>query len=202
MIKRMSFVAALCALLSVSASAGMMLSDDFNSENGGTYQLNYGGFTNWEVGGGTVDLIGVGSSWNWFPDHKLYVDMDGSTGNAGKMTSRTAFDFIPGVTYVLSFDLAGNQRAATSETVRVQVAMGAAFGEDYSLSWDSPFTTFAETFSVAVPTSANLSFEGLGGDNVGMLLDNVSLSVVPVPGAALLGVLGLGAAGVRLRKRT
>lgn len=46
--------------------------------------------------------------------------------------------------------------------------------------------------------SYDLTFSGIGGDNVGLLLDNVS--VVPVPGAILLGMLGLSAVGIKLRK--
>jgi len=177
----------------------VLLSDDFNAESVG---LNYNSFANWNVTDGTVDLIGVGSSWNWFPAYGRYVDMDGSTGNAGKMTTQAVFDFEPGYEYTLSFDLAGNQRPGhpPSDTVIVQVALGSILNKSYSLTTYDPFTTFTEAFTVGAPTSGSLSFDGVGGDNVGMLLDNVSLTVVPVPGAVLLGVLGLGAVGLKLRK--
>ena len=51
---------------------------------------------------------------------------------------------------------------------------------------------------------ANLLEFRLVGESDGCLaeveIDNVEIAPVPVPGAALLGVLGLGAAGVRLRR--
>lgn len=194
--RKIIFITVIWAFTAAPAMADLF-SDNFNSESIG---LNYNSFANWEVSDGTVDLIGVGSSWDWFPAYGRYVDMDGSTGNAGKITTKTSFNFSPGTTYALSFDLAGNQRPGhpPSDTVVVQVDMGTVFSKSYTLTTLDPFTTFTETFFVGTPTIAKLSFEGLYGDNVGMLLDNVTL--VPVPGAVLLGLLGLGAAGLKLRK--
>jgi hypothetical protein len=195
--KKLTFIAVICAFLTAPAMADMFF-DDFNSENGGNYKLNYNNLTNWNVTDGTVDLIGVGSPWNWFPAHGLYLDMDGSTGDAGKISIKTAFNLAPG-TYTLSFDLAGNQRDGRSEEVEVLMDLGNLVNEKYSLGRYDPFTTFSETFTVTTAGSYDLSFEGAGGDNIGMLLDNVR--VVPVPGAVMLGILGLGAAGVKLRRR-
>lgn len=197
-------IAVLCtAILSGSAYAGPTLfSDNFDSENGGNYQLDYTGFANWTVSDGSVDLIGAGSTWDWFGvDHGLYVDMDGSTSpkNAGKMTS-TPISLAAG-TYLLSFDLAGNQRNNASEEVTAEVLLGSLFSKSYSLGQHAPFQTFTEIFTV--PTDQDdveLTFEGAGGDNIGMLLDNVAVSVVPAPGAFLLGSLGAGLVGW-LRKR-
>jgi hypothetical protein len=191
--KRMVFSALLCVYVVTPAMADIFF-DDFNSESIG---LNYSSFANWDVSDGSVDVIGVDSSWNWFPAYGRYVDMDGSTGNAGKITTKVSFDLAPG-TYTLSFDLAGNQRQGADDTVIVQVDMGSLFNRSYTLSASTPFTTFTEMFTVGAATSAKLSFEGVGGDNVGMLLDNVRLT--PVPGAVLLGMLGLSVAGIRLRK--
>ncbi len=48
-----------------------------------------------------------------------------------------------------------------------------------------------DSFDAIKLTSTSYAFE----------LDNLAVSVVPVPGAVLLGFLGLGAAGLKLRKR-
>lgn len=194
-------VCLICTLLTNQGIGNVIFFDDFNSENGGNYQLNYSSFSNWSVTEGTVDLIGVGSPWNWFPSNGLYVDMDGSTGNAGKMISTATLDLQPGF-YLLSFDLAGNQRNTSPEEVAVEVNMGNLLAKTYNMNRDDPFQTFSESFYVNSLTSVSLSFEGLGGDNVGMLLDNVKLSCIPAPGAILLGSIGIGLVGYLRRRKT
>lgn len=88
-------VAAVVAVMLVLTEAGtaqatVLLSDNFNSENGGAGTLNYAGFVNWTVSDGSVDLCGNGFC-DFLPGNGLYVDMDGSTGNAGKLTSVATF---------------------------------------------------------------------------------------------------------------
>ena len=184
-------------LFSAQASAGPVLIDNFDSENGGVGVLNYVGFDNWIVSGGTVDLIGNGF-YDFLPGNGLYVDMDGSSGDAGLMTSNE-FTFLSGATYVLSFDLAGNRRTTTAEAVYVKVSLGTLVDKTISLTEDAPFTHYSYTF-VGDGSTGPLSFEGQGGDNIGMLLDNVNLSV-PDPGSSIL-LLGIGLVGLRAwRKR-
>ena len=105
---RTAVAAALLAAAPGIASAALTIvtvfSDDFDAENGGAGVLNYGGFANWTVSNGTVDLIGNGFI-DLLPGHGLYVDMDGSTGDAGRITSRT-FDLVPGE-YQIVLSIAG-----------------------------------------------------------------------------------------------
>jgi hypothetical protein len=49
-------------------------------------------------------------------------------------------------------------------------------------------------------TSIGFEIEWLRSDNGGRIGDYYNTSVVPVPGAALLGLLGIGAAGLKLRR--
>lgn len=178
----------------VAAQANLVVfQDNFNTEHGGTGVLNYAGFTKWTVSDGTVDLIGNGFH-DFQPGYGLYVDMDGSTGNAGKMLTSTVFNLASG-TYTLKFDLAGNHRNGNVESVDVQVGVGNLLSKSFSLAQNAPFTSFSETFSVNSLTNGWISFEGKGGDNIGMLLDNVSLVAVPAPGAALLAMIGLPVVG-------
>ena len=205
----LSSIVVVLAVLVAGQASGAVIDDNFNSENNGVGVLNYTGFANWIVTGGSVDLIGNGY-FDFQPGYGLYVDMDGSTGNAGLMTSVA---ILPGGDYTLSFDLAGNHRPeyADNETVSVKVALGAVFSENISLFYYDDFQTFTRTFTVPTSTTtAALSFEGIGGDNVGMLLDNVKLyessqtpPVVPEPATIVIwSLLGLTFAGAyRWRRR-
>ena len=193
--KSLALAIALVGLtLAGTANAAIIFSDDFDGE--GPWSLDFDSFSQWTVSDGTVDLIGVGTPYDFLPGNGLYVDMDGSSGNAGKLTS-IAINLAAG-TYTLQFDLAGNQRNGSTESVTVQVNMGSLVSDSISLAQNADFTTFQYTFSVAAPTVVNLSFEGAGGDNVGMLLDNVSVSI-PEPGT--LALLGLGLVGAGFARR-
>ncbi len=187
----------------VASSPGLraanVFSDDFNSENGTVGVLNYTGFANFSVSDGTVDLIGNGF-FDFYPGNGLYVDLDGSTGDAGVFTSSSLL-LAPG-SYVLSFQLGGSQRGS-SESVSVDVETGITSG-NYVLGSADPLTTYTLPFVVAAPTSINLVFSNTGGDNIGAILDNVSLDTVStgVPDASsTLGLLSLGVAGLGMIRR-
>ncbi len=131
--------------------------------------------------------------------------MDGTTQNAGKISS-IAIALLAG-DYSLSYFLAGNHRIGSAETVNVAVEVGLA-NASHSLSQNAGFQQFVLNFSIVAAQSVNITFEGLGGDNIGMLLDNVSLEMrtpanVPDSGStlALLGLGLFGAAAIRRRIR-
>jgi hypothetical protein len=176
-------ILAAAALAAQSASAYVLFSDNFNGEHGGVGILNYTAFSKWTVSDGTVDLIGNGY-FDFQPGNGLYVDMDGSTGNAGKMLSSVALNLTPGQ-YVLTYQLAGNHRNTATETTLVNVNVGLV-SATHSLTRDADFQTFSQSFNILAPTSVSISFEGTGGDNIGMLLDNVQLECVPDGGSTLL----------------
>lgn len=185
-----------------SLIAAPVLFDDFNGENGGNWQLNYNAFANWDVTDGTVDLIGVGSPYDFLPGNGLYVDLDGSTWNAGIMSTKTTFTFEAGKQYMLAFDLAGNRRGYPDDTVEIDIGVGTLLSDTITLSSSDPFTQYVYYFT-GDGSSGKLIIENLGGDNVGALLDDVLLTVVPLPSAAGLATLGLLAvAGTRRRARS
>jgi hypothetical protein len=198
--KTMFNIAAVLAIGVLSPAAPIFF-DDFNSENNGVGELNYTGFANWTVEDGTVDLIGNGFH-DFLPGNGLYVDMDGSKNNAGKMITSQPISLQAG-TYELSYELAGNQRDTQPETVYVEVYVG-IFSTSHSLAKDAPFTLFTQQFTLASAQDITISFEGAGGDNIGMLLDNVKIeavSVVPAPGAILLAGVATPIVGWLRRRR-
>lgn len=180
---------------SSSAKAAVLIQDNFDVE---TLGLNYNSFANWNVTDGTVDLIGNGGVFDLIPGNGRYVDLDGSTANSGILASKTAFNFNAGDVVNLVFDLAGDQR--NNGLNSVTVTLGSLFNETFTLPSNQGFTTFTRTINVTSATTANLAFAGAGGDNIGLLLDDVILestapTSVPEP-ASMLGLLAFGALGI------
>ncbi len=180
-----------------SAMATTLFFDNFNTENGGVSQLNYNGFANWIVNPQSVDLIGNGN-FDFYPGNGLYVDLDGSTRSAGTMTTRNSWTYVSGSSYRLEFNLGGNARGSASDTVTVAVQIGNV-NQSYTLASGAPFQLYTIDF-VGNGSTGAISFAGSGGDNIGIILDNVRLSVVPLPHAAGLSLVGLlSVAGFRRR---
>jgi hypothetical protein len=188
------------ALLAGHASAAVVLSDNFNGEVPPPDVLNWPGDSVFLSTGapGSVDLIGAGGVFDFLPGNGGYVDLDGSSGSghdpAGQLTSVLSFG--PG-SYTLSFDLAGNQRAATPQSTTVSLGnFNATFGP---LASGVGFTTHTITFST---TGGNLVFTQNGpSDQQGNLLDNISLASVPEPATWAMMLLGFGGLGAALRQR-
>jgi hypothetical protein len=189
------------AALSLQASAATVFSDDFDSYAPALNAVDavFGG--NWFVTEGTVDVIGAGSGFDFYPGNGRYIDLDGSTGNAGVFTSLSLA--LTAGSYTLQFELGGSTRGDTN-TVDVAVQVG-AFAESFTLGSAAPLTLYSRTFDILADGSYTISFANQGGDNLGLILDDVSLvrneGQVPVPATAALLGLGLLAGAARSRRR-
>ena len=193
-----------------SAAAQTLLTDNFNTENGGAGTVRYSAFTNFNVTSGNVDLIGSGY-YDYYPGNGLYVDLSGD--NAGVLTSKTAFSLTAG-TYQLNFSLgnpAGRESAppggaTTVLSTSTTVSLGAFFTQTYVQS-NGALTPFTNTIVVTTPGAANLSFASNTPGANGTILDNVSLvkvssAAAPEPGSiALLALSGLPVLGMVARRR-
>lgn len=179
--------------MSQASSAAPLLQDNFDLAGPGDH-LNWGGDSVFKSTSApaSVDLIGVGGSYNFLPGHGSYIDLDGSTGSgnnpAGQLTSVASFG--PG-SYTITFDLAGNQRgAASQETV---VSLG-GFSQAFTLASGVGFTTHSITFTTL--TGGHLKFTETGpSDQQGNLLDNVVLTAVPEPSTWAMMILGFFGVG-------
>ena len=199
MIRELALAAVAALALGSAAQAAPVYADNFNANLVGLNAVP----TGWTVTGGTVDLIGSGANGtlaDLLPGNGVYVDLDGSTNQAGLLTS-PLLSLLGGVTYTATFDLAGSQRGS-NETGTV------TFGSTslgFNIVSSVGFVGFSLSFTPSVGGNYTLSFQNDGGDNVGALLDNVVVTevaaAVPEPETyALLGA-GLLAMGVVMRRR-
>ncbi|MDA9521261.1 hypothetical protein XI06_12970 [Bradyrhizobium sp. CCBAU 11434] len=187
------------ALVAVApAQAAVVLSENFNGVPQGLNATNVG--SNFSVTQGTVDVIGAGSSWDFYPGNGTYVDLDGSTLQLGTISSAA---FGPG-TYTLSFDFGAYTYNHSYITENLNFALG-NFSQTLTPTVDSSVTPGAslEHYSVSFTTTqaGELTFSAINplnpgvGTNVGPILDNVVLTAVPEASTwamMIVGFLGLG----------
>jgi hypothetical protein len=153
--------------------AQVVFHDDFDAENGLVSRANYTGLRQWEIVQGSVDLAGTYPFDLLPPGNGMYLDLDGASGRAAVLRSRRALVLEPGE-YTLSYRLAGSQRVSDPNTVHV--SLGAVFRDSATLPQYAPMRSYVRRFAVHRRTVARLEFAHEGGDNFGVLLDDVTLT--------------------------
>jgi hypothetical protein len=189
-------LAVLTATTSLAQAA--VFQDNFDS-----YQLQLDwtppSTSGWTVFNGTVDIIGntfAATSYDFLPGHGGYVDLDGSKNKAGYLFN--IVNLVGGTKYSLSFDLAGSQRGSSED-------VGVTFGgstSNYTLASSDSFQKFFLDFTPGSTGEFSIMFKNKGGDNIGALLDNVSVTAVPEPEIYALMLGGLALVGFSARRRS
>jgi hypothetical protein len=208
MIRKFLSAAATSAVLSVAvafpATAATLFSDNFNGETLGTN----GSPSQWTVTRGFVDIIGNVGFFEFYPGNGRYLDLDGSGQAAGRIETNTPFPLVVGENYRLSFSYGRNLGLGlTPESMRFGVTGN--FADPFSLSLNQAIPNllpFSREFT-ATSATGRIFFDHAGGDDAGIVLDNVLLesidrtAVVPVPAALPLMLAGLAGLGFVARRR-
>jgi hypothetical protein len=173
------------------AQAAVLFSDNFDSNALGLNAVPAG----WSVSNGTVDIIGNGF-FDFYPGNGAYIDLDGSTGDAGELSR--LFSLTGGVTYSASFTLGGSTRGDSNV---VDVSFGSA-SDSFTLASSDPLTLFTVGFTPAADGSYALTFANQGGDSLGAILLDVQVAhAIPEPETYALMLAGLGMLGAVNRRR-
>lgn len=180
-----------------SAQAATIFADDFDGE---TPELN-ASLDNFDVTGGTVDVVGTGF-FDFYPGNGNYVDLDGSTRNAGRIATKDEFAVTAGQTYSLSFEY-GRNRGQSTGTELLTFGFGGFTESLVVASYALQEATYV--FTATTSGLSRLFFEAAGGDFFGPSVDEIELATVvapiPVPAGGLLLASAIGALGFWRRRR-
>lgn len=179
-----------------AASATVVFFDSFDTE---ALELNTT-LDNWTVTNGTIDVVGLityPTLCAGGPSPTACVDLDGSSSDAGTITHTQA---VAAGDYRLSYWLRGNARPEypTRGPDTVVITLDTSNG-GHTLPYDEPWTEYSLLLTGYAGGNLSIVFDHAGGDNVGLLLDDVKLEAVPEPGTLLL--LGSGISALALRRR-
>jgi hypothetical protein len=184
-------------------SAAVLFSDNFDSTPD---QLNQFSFSNWTVTAGSVDVIGSSPTpnfYDFYPGQGNYVDLNGSTGQFGQLSSNTVFG--PGK-YTLSFFLGSSQGGAGNVGPGPKTTTVTLGDFSQSITLASNFGPTLQSFTFTT-TGGNLVFTSVPDNGnlapyIGNILDNVQVSSVPEASTWIMMLIGFAGIGLITYRRT
>ena len=109
---------------------------------------------------------------DFFPGHPLYVDIESSSGDTGKLTSNKAFELRPGK-YRIRFNLVGDP---VETPRRVHFRVGDIYNDEVTLGIDEMVKAYKRDIVVTTPSIVRLVFQHQGGDFQSLMLDSERLT--------------------------
>jgi hypothetical protein len=173
-----------------SLHASLLLSENFNELTPTLGVTSAGAFST--INGTNVDIVGAANGWGALcaaPASGNCIDLDGSGGNPiGQLQSNQLFS---AGTYLLSFDLVGNQRGASSSSTTVSFG---DFNQTFTLGSSNDIAGIISGQQVTLTAAGYLLFTSndAAGDQQGNVLDDVAVSTAATPEPAGLLLLGTG----------
>jgi hypothetical protein len=196
--------------LAAPAHATIIFSDGFEGETATTSELNYNSFQNWDVTDGTVDLIREPNNFVIAcSEGSFCVDLNGSTGDPGIFSTKQTFTFNANDLITVKFDVSGSQRSGLDGVVVALLPddpSGTVLANYFELTFnDGFFEGKLGPAALDAGVGYKLAFAGNDPDpdNIGLVIDNVSLDVsaVPEPASWAMMIAGFGLVGGALRTR-
>ena len=220
--KSLLLALALGAVAVPASAANLLVNGDFETPTppAGGYLTFSGGdsFTGWNVVGPNAGVFLIDTDYAetgvTFPAQsgRASIDLTGYANQGPDAGISQTVSTIAGQLYTLSFwvgnaDGSGNSNYLLPSTVRLSINGGAL--QDFTNSDTTPFTTnwkfFSTSFTATGGATSIAFFNGTDLADAETGLDNVVLDgpagPVPEPAAWTLMIVGLAAAGARLRTR-
>jgi hypothetical protein len=217
--KKYTFVLIAILALAVAAQADLSVKFDFEGATVGGAGPDYVASANQRVTdymtsvyGSSVTATGA-AAWRNSETDPLDFDWPGKTDDDKWLRTYGSQSVTPGA-FQISFDLVPIMQACadfyvftptTGDDFTVK-AYDSTYGDRYApnasalvdvQSWD--FGTGSGSFAMSFGSPVSLLVCSDGGW-YDIAIDNLTVTPVPVPGAVMLGMLGLGVAGLKLRK--
>ena len=147
------------------------------------------GTKTWTQTGVSIDVIGAGGPFDFYPGNGHYIDLNGTPG-PGALQTFTSF---AAGNYTLSFDLGGNHNNDGEKTTIISLGN---WSVSLTLASHDPLALYSYGFSTTGgPLSFAMQVPLQGNENIGNILDNVTLTATPLPSTWLMLIAGFAGFG-------